>query len=533
VFLIGPQGDCIEGDRVRRTRVSKDIRNVNTSHVNNIKPSIPLALVTLNPESLRVSCRLVIDYGDGVLENIDDEDDEGQSGLHKLSQGAHAFVRCYGESFLRCTTNSFEFGSAGGHPLLANFSQVLMAGEVEVNEEGILTRWLNKSGLYMPPRFVIGQAGLPFEYAWMYLSQSEVSAMEPSKKNALIEYGCLQLLPRNSSLPSSTAAADDVCKHAPVVMPQTPITQSLNTGQVEVDLDNDECSVSSAATIDADDAYASASDEPQSVHGMDTWILKVGDDSVWDPSISTSAYIVAKDAVARFHKAKSRAKKRILKLRRVGSNDSGRVGSVSSSSSSSSSIFIGISRSFSHSKTVDVDVAAGNGVNGVSGVDSEDLPSWLRMPIAVSTSKADLFINKKKSRFNNDGAEDVELGNRVELGVNIESDLQVHPALQSHVQTNERVEFSPPTEIKTEMHNTSNMMSNNRSQPLVSKNVCSQYLIEEEERRVRAKVKAMEREMMAAGVFDAHKQGAAERSKRKAELGFSSTLRLNAEVEDV
>jgi hypothetical protein len=399
---------------------------------------------------------------------------------------------------------------------------------------------LNKSGLYMPPRFVIGQAGLPFECAWMYLSQSEVSAMEPSKKNALIEQGCLQLLPRNSSLPSSTAAADDVCKHAPVVIPHTPITQSLETDQVEVDLDNDECSVSSGSTIDAYDAYASTSDEPQSVHGMDTWILKVGDDSVWDPSISTSAYIVAKDAVARFHKAKSRAKKRILKLRRVGSNDSGRVGSISSSSSSSS-IFIGISRSFSHSKTVDVEVAAGDGVGGVESVSSasEDLPSWLRMPITVSTSKADLFVNKKKSRLNNGGAGDVELGNRVGsgLGLHIESDLQVHLALQSHVQPNKRVEFSSPTEINTEMYDISTNMMSNRSQPLVSKKkVCSQsssLIIEEEERRVRAKVKAMEREMRAAGVFDAHKQGAAERSKRKAELGFSSTLRLNAEVEDV
>ena len=49
-----------------------------------------------------------------------------------------------------------------------------MAGEVEVDESGRLTRWLNKSGLYMPPRWAVGQAGLPFESAWLFVSDDEV-----------------------------------------------------------------------------------------------------------------------------------------------------------------------------------------------------------------------------------------------------------------------------------------------------------------------------------------------------------------------
>jgi hypothetical protein len=48
----------------------------------------------------------------------------------------------------------------------------------------------------------------------------------------------------------------------------------------------------------------------------------------------------------------------------------------------------------------------------------------------------------------------------------------------------------------------------------------------DEERKVRAKVKAIERELKAAGVFHIHKQGAAERSKHKKDLGFSRTMEL-------
>jgi hypothetical protein len=54
---------------------------------------------------------------------------------------------------------------------------------------------------------------------------------------------------------------------------------------------------------------------------------------------------------------------------------------------------------------------------------------------------------------------------------------------------------------------------------------------EEEKRRILAKVRAMKREMIQAGVFSAHTMGANERKQRKSELGFSRSLQLsNAEV---
>ena len=73
--------------------------------------------------------------------------DLGPDGTYVPSPGSHAFVRCYGEPHLRVTLHAFPFGAAGGHPALANHDMVLMAGELEVDEHGKLTRWLNKSGL--------------------------------------------------------------------------------------------------------------------------------------------------------------------------------------------------------------------------------------------------------------------------------------------------------------------------------------------------------------------------------------------------
>ena len=93
---------------------------------------MPLVLATVHPETLAVEGRLVVDYGEGQLEEVDDEEltapppppasHTGSPSLSKhqraqqerqqleaerrvtrglLSAGAHAFVRCYGEKFLR------------------------------------------------------------------------------------------------------------------------------------------------------------------------------------------------------------------------------------------------------------------------------------------------------------------------------------------------------------------------------------------------------------------------------------------------
>ena len=52
------------------------------------------------------------------------EADELGDGDAVLSPGSHAFVRCYGEKVLRCTYMAFDFGFAGGHPLLTNSNMV-------------------------------------------------------------------------------------------------------------------------------------------------------------------------------------------------------------------------------------------------------------------------------------------------------------------------------------------------------------------------------------------------------------------------
>ena len=47
--------------------------------------------------------------------------------------GSHAFVRLPNEPFLRVTTLSFPFGTAGGHAMLANNMPVISAGEVSAS----------------------------------------------------------------------------------------------------------------------------------------------------------------------------------------------------------------------------------------------------------------------------------------------------------------------------------------------------------------------------------------------------------------
>ena len=79
--------------------------------------------------------------------------------------GSHAFVRLPNEPFLRVTTLSFPFGTAGGHAMLANSMPVISAGEVsastprrcpvlsnvaigyqvDVGEDGLVLRWSNMS----------------------------------------------------------------------------------------------------------------------------------------------------------------------------------------------------------------------------------------------------------------------------------------------------------------------------------------------------------------------------------------------------
>ena len=64
----------------------------------------------------------------------------------KLTRGSHAFVKVEGESHLRVSLMSFEFGKACGHPQLARELPVMYAGEVEFDENQTVTQWNNLSG---------------------------------------------------------------------------------------------------------------------------------------------------------------------------------------------------------------------------------------------------------------------------------------------------------------------------------------------------------------------------------------------------
>lgn len=90
----------------------------------------------------------------------------------QLRPGAHPFVRCVGERFLRVGTASAPFGQASGHPLLAGEGPVLYAGEVEIGENGEVLRWNNMSGCYRPDPEHAHIALLPYARFWRIVATS-------------------------------------------------------------------------------------------------------------------------------------------------------------------------------------------------------------------------------------------------------------------------------------------------------------------------------------------------------------------------
>mmetsp|Transcript_4364 Transcript_4364/g.11313 ORF Transcript_4364/g.11313 Transcript_4364/m.11313 type:complete len:265 (-) Transcript_4364:77-871(-) len=93
-----------------------------------------------------------------------------------LAEGSHAFVVVPGERRLRVSPHTADFGTASGHPHLANERPVIFAGELVVSASGRLLAWSNVSGTYTPPRRLAAQVDLPLELLWVLLRADEVAA---------------------------------------------------------------------------------------------------------------------------------------------------------------------------------------------------------------------------------------------------------------------------------------------------------------------------------------------------------------------
>jgi hypothetical protein len=512
--MIGPLKAAATDNRIIRVAVpppkylSEEAGTMTTGRAllnhNGVAQFMPLVIVTVNGMTNKTTCRTVVDYGDGQFVDIDqDEDDEeGRSNHHqqqpvddrerlKLSRGSHAFVRCYGESFLRCTLESFHFSCAGGHPLLANFSQVLMAGEIEVDDEGKLTRWLNKSGLYMPPRFMIGQAGLPFELAWVYMSHEDVMALGDETREKLIDSGSLINISTNgTSMISNNAMAGRT-------PPRTPNNRKINVADKATLEINSSKLITDFPTTTTTTTNEELSSPPSttlggsSIHAMDTWIVKASDDLVWRPTISSVSYQAAKESVARFHQLKHRARRRIRRLRQrgnqvmpssfhttngshqsSGTSDRFPFPQVNTQSPSSKKRAEDIWNSTAHLRVSSSPVGGGVVVGGIGGGEM------------IGGGGGGRNMNGLGSQI---GVREVSSSSSI---------------TDSHHPFDDEAKFGEDD-----------------SRSSVSYDA-------DEERKVRAKVKAIERELKAAGVFHIHKQGAAERSKHKKDLGFSRTMEL-------
>lgn len=76
----------------------------------------------------------------------------------KIRPGSHCFVRMPGEPFLRVGTASGSFNTMSGHAVLSGGKPVLMAGELEVDDNSRLIRWSNVSGTFRPSSWAASAA---------------------------------------------------------------------------------------------------------------------------------------------------------------------------------------------------------------------------------------------------------------------------------------------------------------------------------------------------------------------------------------
>mmetsp|Transcript_42142 Transcript_42142/g.78064 ORF Transcript_42142/g.78064 Transcript_42142/m.78064 type:complete len:297 (+) Transcript_42142:1-891(+) len=83
--------------------------------------------------------------------------------------------------------------------MLADRCTVLMEGELEVDAQGLVTRWLHRGGadaspfwgLNIPPRRIIKLIGLPFSTAWIPVTGHDVNKLEASCQASLVSDGIL------------------------------------------------------------------------------------------------------------------------------------------------------------------------------------------------------------------------------------------------------------------------------------------------------------------------------------------------------
>jgi hypothetical protein len=101
--------------------------------------------------------------------------------LVQLMPGSHAFVKVHNEPFLRVSPHGTKFGAASGHPQLADEKPVLYAGEVEVDQEGVVLRWSNLSGTYRPDNTMCFQTELPLDRFWAVQTGQADESEDPER----------------------------------------------------------------------------------------------------------------------------------------------------------------------------------------------------------------------------------------------------------------------------------------------------------------------------------------------------------------
>jgi len=239
--------------------------------------------------------------------------------------------------------------------MLAERCTVLMEGELEVDAQGLVTRWLHRGGadaspfwgLNIPPRRIIKLIGLPFSTAWIPVTGHDVNKLEASCQASLVSDGILFCIDCDTK-PRASARTSVLDITGDSQAPRVSSTSQTTIASLKAAITNacawEDSSMSSAGSDISSDwseskelnNFGRAATVERGVqmcvvprcriHAEDMWIVNVSGSGMWDQSPLQEAYFSVRGYLASFRSPKCPTKFRSRQIRSAGSHGTGSLG---------------------------------------------------------------------------------------------------------------------------------------------------------------------------------------------------------------
>mmetsp|Transcript_42134 Transcript_42134/g.78040 ORF Transcript_42134/g.78040 Transcript_42134/m.78040 type:complete len:287 (+) Transcript_42134:1-861(+) len=211
--------------------------------------------------------------------------------------------------------------------MLADRCTVLMEGELEVDAQGLVTRWLHRGGadaspfwgLNIPPRRIIKLIGLPFSTAWIPVTGHDVNKLEASCQASLVSDGILFCIDCDTK-PRASARTSVLDITGDSQAPRVSSTSQTTIASLKAAITNacawEDSSMSSAGSDISSDwseskelnNFGRAATVERGVqmcvvprcriHAEDMWIVNVSGLGMWKNSPLKEAFVSAREYLA-------------------------------------------------------------------------------------------------------------------------------------------------------------------------------------------------------------------------------------------